>query len=307
MATPRYAHSATLLPDGTVVAAGGMGTSISCGRACTSYIPTAKVEIYNEATGKFATTGTLSRALAYQSATLLGKGVALAAGGIGTTSTCCVVVNTAEFYTPLSLTLSPSSLNFGSLQVGLTSASQTVNVSNVSNHPVIFTSITHSGDFNETNNCPATLAMGQNCAITVSFSPTVAGLRSGAVTLNDNAPGSPQQTIALSGTGGAGALTFTVSSLNLGSVVPGYSSTMSATLINDGSAAVSITGISIVPSGGTFTSTNNCPATLNPQQTCVFQVTFRPPDAGSYSATLTVTDNGTGSPASVALSGIGLD
>jgi N-acetylneuraminic acid mutarotase len=307
MTTPRYGHSATLLPDGTVLAAGGMGKSISCGKACTSYIPTANVEIYNEATGKFTKTGTLSRALSYQSATLLRTGAALVAGGIGTTSTCCVVVNTAEFYTPLSLTLSPSSLNFGFLQVGLTSASQTVTVSNVSNHSVTFSSITHSGDYNESNNCPSILGMSQSCTITVSFSPTVAGSRSGAVTLNDNAPGSPKQTIALSGTGGAGALIFTASSLNLGSVIPGYSSTMSATLINDGSAAVNMTGISIVPSGGTFTLTNNCPATLNPQQTCVFQVTFTPPDTGTYSATLTVTDNGTGAPATLALSGIGLD
>ena len=38
-------------------------------------------------------------------------------GGIGYTSTCCVVVNTAEFYTPLSLTFSPASLNFGFIQI----------------------------------------------------------------------------------------------------------------------------------------------------------------------------------------------
>jgi hypothetical protein len=149
--------------------------------------------------------------------------------------------------------------------------------------------------------------MGQSCRITVSFSPTLAGPRSGAVTLNDNAPGSPQQKTALSGTGGAGALIFTVTSLNLGGVIPGYSGTQSATLINDGSAAVNITGISIVPSGGTFTSTNNCPAKLNPRQTCVFQVTFTPPDTGTYSATLTVTDNGIGASATLALSGTGLD
>jgi hypothetical protein len=125
--------------------------------------------------------------------------------------------------------------------------------------------------------------------------------------LKDNSPGSPQQTIALSGTGGAGALTFTLASLNLGSVIPGYSSTMSATLINDSAGVVNITGVSIVPANGTFTSTNNCPAMLSPQKTCVFQVTFRPPDTGNYSATLTVTDSGRGSPATLALSGIGLD
>src|SRR5215469_5872915 len=308
MKTPgRYAHSATLLGDGTVMAAGGYGQSISCGKACTSYIPTATAEIYNEATGKFTAAGCLSRALAHQSATLLTKGVALVAGGTGYTTTCCVVVNTAEFYTPLSLTLSPSSLNFGFLKVGLTSSTQTVTVSNVSNHSVTFSSITHSGDYNGSNNCPATLPISKSCTITVSFSPTVAGPRSGAVTLKDNSPGSSQQKIALSGTGGAGALTFTVASMNLGSVIPGNQSYQNVTLMNDSAGSVNITGFSMNPADGTFFTlgTNACPTTLNPQQSCVFQVVFQPPDTGNYSATLTVTDNGRGSPATLALSGIG--
>jgi hypothetical protein len=70
---------------------------------------------------------------------------------------------------------------------------------------------------------------------------------------------------------------------------------------------VNITGVSIVPADGTFTSANNCPATLNPQQSCVFQVTFRPPDTGTYSATLTVTDSGRGAAATLGLAGTGLD
>jgi N-acetylneuraminic acid mutarotase len=307
MTIRRYSHTATLLPDGTVVVAGGVGQSTSCGKACVGYIPTAKVDIYNEATGTFTATGSLSRSRAYQATTLLATGVALTAGGMSTTNICCVVVNSAEFYTPLSLTFSATSLNFGFLQVGLSSAAQTVTVNNVSNHSVTFASIAASGDFSQSNSCPATLPMSQSCTISITFTPTVAGARSGAVTLKDNSPGSPQQTIALSGTGGAGALTFTVSSLNLGSVIPGYSSYQNATLINDSAGAVNITGISIAPANGTFTSTNNCPTTLNPQQSCVFQVVFSPPDTGNYSATLTVTNSGNGAPATLALSGIGLD
>jgi hypothetical protein len=264
------------------------------------------VDIFNEATGKFTATAPLSRALAYQSATLSARGVALVAGGLGYTSTCCVVVNTAEYYTPLSLTFSASTLNFGFLQVGLTSAAQTVTVSNVSNHSVIFSSIAASGDFSQTNNCPATLLTSHSCTINVTFSPAV-GPRSGAVTLKDNSPGSPQQTIALSGTGGAGALTFTVASLNLGGVIPSHSSYQNATLINDSAGAVSIAGISIARADGAFTSTNNCPTTLNPQQSCVFQVVFSPPDTGTYGATLTVTDSGKGAAATLALAGTGLD
>jgi hypothetical protein len=307
MTIGRYGHTATLLPDSTVVAAGGVGQSISCGKACTSYIPTAKVDIFNEATGKFTATAGLSRSRAYQSTTLLKTGVALAGGGIGTTNTCCVVLNSAEFYTPLSLTFSASTLNFGFLQVGLSSAAQTVTVSNVSNHSVTFSSIAASGDFSQSNNCPSTLAVNRSCTIGVTFTPTAAGTRSGAITVKDNSPGSPQQTIALSGTGGAGALTFTVASLNLGGVIPGYSSSQSATLINDSAGVVTITGVSIAPADGTFTSTNNCPATLNPQQSCVFQVTFTPPDTGTYSATLTATDSGKGVAAGLALAGTGLD
>src|SRR6202051_3186394 len=121
MTTGRYAHTASLLTDGTVLVAGGIGQSISCGKACTGYIPTSKVDVYSEATGKFTATTNLSQALAYHAMTLLTTGRALEDGGIATTSLCCVVVNTAAVYTPLTLTFSASSLNFGLLQIGLSS------------------------------------------------------------------------------------------------------------------------------------------------------------------------------------------
>ena len=220
-----------------------------------------------------------------------------------------MVLNTAEVYTPLTLTFSASSLNFGLLQTGLTSASQTVTVTNVSSHSVTFTSIASSGDFSQSNTCPttpATLGPGLNCTITVTFAPTAAGTRTGAVTLKDNSPGSPTQTIALTGTGETLALGFTPASLNLGSVTVGSSITLSATLTNDGAAAVNLTGASISPANGTFTQTNNCPATLNVQQSCTFQITFTPPDVFTYNATLSVT-NSAGAAATLALTGTGLD
>jgi hypothetical protein len=302
----RYAHTATLLSDGTVLVPGGVGQPISCGKDCTSYIPTNKVDIYSEANGAFTASASLSQPQANQSTTLLKTGGALQAGGIGTTNICCVVLNTAQIYTPLTLTFSASSLNFGLLQVGMTSPSQTVTVTNVSNHSVKFSSIAASGEFSEGHTCLSTLASGQNCTITVTFKPTVAGTQNSAVKLKDNCPGSPTQTISLTGTGETLALGFTPGSLNLGSVAVGSSITQSATLTNDGSAAVNLTGYSISPADGTFTQTNNCPATLNVQQTCTFQITFTPPDVFTYNATLSVT-NSAGAPATLALTGTGLD
>jgi hypothetical protein len=306
MTIGRYAHTATLLTDGTVLVPGGVGQSISCGKACTGYIPTSKVDIYSEANGTFTPAPGLSQPQAYQSTTLLKTGGALQDGGIGTTNICCVVLNTAKIFTPLTLTFSASSLNFGLLQIGQTSPPQTVTVTNVSNHSVKFSSIATSGEFSQSHTCPTTLASGQNCTITVTFTPTVAGTQNSAVTLKDNCPGSPKQTISLTGTGETLALGFTPGSLNLGSVAVGSSITQSATLTNDGAAPVNITGYSISPADGTFTQTNNCPATLNVQQSCTFQVTFTPPDVFTYNATLSVT-NSAGAAATLPLTGTGLD
>ena len=307
MMSGRYAHTAALLADGTVVVAGGVGQSISCGKDCTGYIPFAKAEIYNETAGKFTAAASLSQALAYHSMTLLSTGRALENGGIGTTSICCVVESTASFYTPLTLTFSASSLNFGLLQIGLTSPSQTATVTNGSGHSVNFKSISASGDYAQTHTCPPTLPAGQNCTITVTFTPNGPGTRLGAVTLKDNSPGSPTQTIALTGTGESLGLGLTPASLNFGNILVGASATLSATLTNDGSASVDLTGFAASPADGTYTLTNNnCPATLSVQQTCALQITFTPPDVFTYNATLSIS-NSAGAAASLPLSGTGVD
>ena len=307
MVSGRYAHTAALLTDGTVVLAGGFGQSISCGKDCTGYIPFAKAEIYNETTGKFTTTTSLNQALADHSMTLLSNGRALESGGLGTTATCCVVESTASFYTPLSLTFSDPSLNFGLLQIGLTSPPQTVTVTNVSSHSVNFKSIAASGDYFQSHTCPPTMKAGENCTITITFTPNEPGTRPGAVTLKDNSPGSPTQTISLTGTGETLALGLSPASLNFGNILVGSSASLSATLTNDGSASVDLTGFAVSPADGTYGLTsNNCPATLSVQQTCTLQITFTPPDVFTYKATLSVT-NSAGAAASLALSGTGLN
>ncbi len=100
--------------------------------------------------------------------------------------------------------LSPSSLTFASQAVGATSAAQTITLNNTGNAALTLTSIaltgTNPGDFAQTNTCGSSVAAGANCTISVTFTPAASGTLTAAVTLTDNATGSPQ-TVSLSGTG----------------------------------------------------------------------------------------------------------
>ena len=294
----RFAHTATTLANNTVlIAAGGTFHGLT-------YQPTPTTEIYDVVTGKFKAAGSLNQWRMYQTASLLTSGQAMVLGGNDYSG----LSQTAEIYTPLTLTISPVK-PFGLEQIGLTTAAQTATVTNVSHSPVAFTGISASGDFAETTTCPLLplmLAAGANCSIFVEFRPTAAGTRNGAVTLKDNSVGSPSQTIALTGTGETYAISFTPPSLTLPAVPPGSISSANATVTNDSSAPVSISTITITPADGTFTQTNNCPSTLGVNLTCTIQVVFTPPDSIPYNETLQIID-AKGNSYLLPLTGIGLN
>jgi hypothetical protein len=96
--------------------------------------------------------------------------------------------------------LNPTSLSFPSVQVGTSSTVQTVNLSNTGNVSLNISGIQATGDYAQTNNCPASLSAGSACAIKVTFTPTVSGTRNGTLVVNDGAPGSPHS-VVLTGTG----------------------------------------------------------------------------------------------------------
>ena len=61
---------------------------------------------------------------------------------------------------------------------------------------------TNAADFGETTTCGSSLAFGGNCGITATFIPFAAGTLNATISINDNAPDSPQ-TISLRGIGNA--------------------------------------------------------------------------------------------------------
>jgi hypothetical protein len=84
--------------------------------------------------------------------------------------------------------------------VGSTSSAQTVTLTNTGNALLTITGIAVSGDFSETSTCGSSLAAGASCKISVKFAPTATGTRTGAVTIDDSAAGSPH-IVSLTGTG----------------------------------------------------------------------------------------------------------
>ncbi len=214
------------------------------------------------------------------------------------------------------VSMSPSSLPFGSQPVGSTSANQSVTLTNSGNAPLSISNIAlagaNAGDFAQTNTCPVgtgTLAAGSSCTIAVAFSPGASGVRSASLQLTDNAGDSPQS-VALSGSGAAPAVSLTPSSLGFGSQLIGNTSAaQSVTLTNSGTASLSLSNITVAgANAGDFAQTNNCPsapATLATGATCSISVTFAPTASGSRSANVQITDNAGDSPESVALTGTG--
>jgi hypothetical protein len=189
------------------------------------------------------------------------------------------------------ISLTPTSFSFPDQAVGTVGSAQQATLRNVGGAPLKIASIGWSGDFYEGNNCPTTLAAGgASCRLTVKFTPTLTGARSGGVTIADNAPGSPHR-LSLSGTGtGTGSIILTLSpptGLSFGSVAVGTaSSTQMVTVKNIGTTAASF----LDPFGFATAGTNwsdfhknpwRCGTSLAPGASCQISVYFKPLATGT--------------------------
>ncbi len=204
------------------------------------------------------------------------------------------------------VSVSPSSLTFGSQTVHTSSAPLPVTVQNTGTSVLAINSITVSGDFSQTNSCGATVSAGGSCTINVIFTPTASGTRNGTLTIADNAGNSPQ-TVSLTGTGSGSSVSLSPNTLTFtGITVGSTSASQPVTLSNTGNVTLAISSIT---ASGDFSQTNNCGSSLNPSGSCTINVTFAPTAGSTRNGTITVTDNAegvSGSTQTVSLTATGL-
>lgn len=208
-------------------------------------------------------------------------------------------------------TLSTAALSFGSQTVNTVSAAQSATLSNSGTSALSISRIAVSGanasSFVLSNNCGISLAAGQSCTVQVQFKPATTGSLTAAVTFTDNAS-NPSQTLALSGAGVSVAspgISVTPVALSFASQnVNTTSAFQTVTVKNTGTAALSLSGISLSGTNATaFKLTNGCGTTLAAGASCAIQVQFAPVVTGSMTATLVIASNASTTPQVISLTG----
>jgi N-acetylneuraminic acid mutarotase len=236
MSAAREQQTATLLPDGDVLVAGGLNEGGDSGLP-TTY---ASAELYNPIFARWSPTRAMNHARAGQTATLLNGGWVLVAGGGSSTSeayqpTPGIWVSTGDLSTartdpvaaslangdvlvaggqgpdqePLAtaevyqagagplVRLSAGTVRFPPQQVGTTGDGLSFSLANDGTGPLDVAGVSTAGqnpsDFRATSTCGRQpVAPGASCTVIVRFAPLFQGLRTGTVTVTDNAPLTPQ-------------------------------------------------------------------------------------------------------------------
>ncbi len=209
-----------------------------------------------------------------------------------------------------SLSITPTSWDFGSQAVGTTSPSHAFTITNTGTAPLTVNSESvASGQVFQVaaNSCGTTVAAGSNCAISVVFNPSSGGSSVGTLQISYSNP-PVVQSVPLTGTGTTPSVSLAPASVNFGSQPMPSTTSVAVTLTNVGTG--SLTGIATSITGANTkdfsVSGDGCSGTvLQAASSCLITVVFSPQAAGLRSASLLVNDNAVGSPQMVGLSGAG--
>lgn len=193
--------------------------------------------------------------------------------------------------------VNPPQLYFGTINVGETSASQSIVVTNVGYRTLPILSVQGVGDFTVTSEHPASIEPGETFIISVMFVPVRAGAASGGVYV-DTGDAAGKEFVMLMGagegenSGGSTGDDFTLSptSLAFGTVAVDEDSTArTVTVTNNTTSAITMT----LAVTGMF-SLNKTSLTVPAMGTATFAVTFSPTSTGAKTGSVAITTTATG-------------
>jgi hypothetical protein len=206
------------------------------------------------------------------------------------------------------IAVNPAGLVFSAQSLGTTSPVQTLTITN-GDAKVTIKSIVVSGpqlgDFADPGaaSCTAAMLPGAQCAFNVTFTPTAGGIRKALITITVvDTLGNPLPSPVLNLTGSTSTVTLSSSSLNFVTQAVGTTTSQQVKVTNTGSDVLTFSSIT---ASDDFSETNNCGVALQPLTNCVINVSYTPSTVGMTTGALTLTDNGTGSPQIVLLTGTG--
>jgi len=224
---------------------------------------------------------------------------------------------------PAPLNFDPPEFDFGPVAVGHTSPPEVFTVSNPGSTPVDIGVPSASGDFIiAANGCGTNLNGNDSCTISVNFVPLGTGERNGELSLPATSgapakrltishgarfvkpeaatiagPATAAATAALTGTGVVSGVLVLPELVDFGAYALGAPpATRTVTLHNTGNKNVNLTKLAI---DGPFTMTNDCPATLAPDQSCTLTLTFSSTTLGDFTGNLTVVSDAAGGSGSI--------
>lgn len=209
--------------------------------------------------------------------------------------------------------LSPAALGFGTVGIGATSAPRTAVLTNAGNAALAIGSIAASStEFKLTHDCPASLAPGASCSLSVSYAPSTA-IASEVLTITSDAPSSPNR-IVLNGVGSSSSLAvfgWSEGSAPLAfadAAVGAATDVVLRTLVNQGPGAATLSTLTVAGAdAGSFVlggGTCSIGSTLAAGTNCTVGLRFAPSAPGSRSAVLQVGTTGS-NPPELGLSGTG--
>ncbi len=217
---------------------------------------------------------------------------------------------------PASLTVKPTSLNFPAATVGLSSAAQSITVSNPGSLPLSGLALAITGDLSPdfaigASSCTTTLAAGAACSTLVTFAPKSAGGHTAFFTASSTTSNVASANTALTGTGLTPAsLRLTPTQLTFPATLLNQSSpTQQLALANSGQSGITDLHITLTAGFALDSAHSTCTAQLPAASTCSLGIHFTPTTGGPVTGTLTASSPASSSlgtsPATAAFSGTG--